>query len=161
GGGRDRRGELPGLAGPEGQRRHLGRRAPRRLGIPPASDTRRVSDTGLRASKTRGLTPAAPVSDPEIPAPRPAAMQGDACQGMGARGGKPRGFPPRVTTLSTMAGIEQLVDDLERSWRETQERLSDPAVYNDHREAADVGRKLKELEEPFKLAQQWREASAD
>ena len=27
-----------------------------------------------------------------------------------------------------------------------QERMSDPAVYNDHREAADVGRRLKELE---------------
>ena len=33
-----------------------------------------------------------------------------------------------------MAGIAQLVDDLERSYRETQERMSDPAVYNDRRE---------------------------
>ena len=49
--------------------------------------------------------------------------------------------------------MEELVDELERSYRETQERLSDPAVYNDHREAADVGRKLKELEAPYKLAQ--------
>ena len=31
--------------------------------------------------------------------------------------------------------------------------MSDPAVYNDHREAADVGRRLKELERPYKLAQ--------
>ena len=54
------------------------------------------------------------------------------------------------------AAIENLVDELERSYRETQERLSDPAVYNDHREAADVGRKLKELEAPHKLAQEWR-----
>jgi peptide chain release factor 1 len=55
-----------------------------------------------------------------------------------------------------MADFEQLVDELERSYRETQERLSDPSVYNDHREAADVGRRLKELEGPYKLAQEWR-----
>src|SRR4051812_38994130 len=60
-----------------------------------------------------------------------------------------------------MAGIEQLIEDLERSYKETQERMSDPAVYNDHREAAEVGRRLKELEEPHKLAQQWRAATAD
>src|ERR671933_461059 len=57
-----------------------------------------------------------------------------------------------------MAGIDQLVEDLERSYRETQERLSNPSVYNDHREAAEVGRRLKELEGPYKLAQEWRGA---
>jgi peptide chain release factor 1 len=55
-----------------------------------------------------------------------------------------------------MAGMEELIDELDRSYRETQARLSDPAVYNDHREAADVGRKLKELEAPHKLAEEWR-----
>ena len=60
-----------------------------------------------------------------------------------------------------MPGIDQLVEDLERSYRETQERLSDPSVYNDHREAAEVGRRLKELEGPHKLAQDWRAAQAD
>jgi peptide chain release factor 1 len=60
-----------------------------------------------------------------------------------------------------MAGIESLVGELERSYTETQERMSDPAVYNDRREAADVGRRLKELETPYKLAQAWREARAD
>ena len=40
--------------------------------------------------------------------------------------------------------FEQLVDDLERSYRETQERMSDPSVYNDHRQAAELGRTLKE-----------------
>ncbi len=60
-----------------------------------------------------------------------------------------------------MAGMDDLVDDLERSYREAQERMSDPAVYNDHREAAEVGRRLKELEEPVKLARQWREARDD
>ena len=39
--------------------------------------------------------------------------------------------------------------------------MSDPAVYNDHREAADVGRRLKQLEEPYRLAQAWRQAHAD
>jgi peptide chain release factor 1 len=60
-----------------------------------------------------------------------------------------------------MAAIDSLVDDLERSYNETRERLSDPAVYNDHREAADVGRRLKELEAPHKLAVEWREVRAD
>src|SRR3954453_23075312 len=39
--------------------------------------------------------------------------------------------------------------------------MSDPAVYNDHREAADVGRRLKQLEGPYELAQKWRLARAD
>jgi peptide chain release factor 1 len=56
-----------------------------------------------------------------------------------------------------MAAIEDLVDELDRSYRETQERMSDPAVFNDHREAAEVGRRLKELEAPYKLAQERRE----
>src|SRR3954465_12418919 len=60
-----------------------------------------------------------------------------------------------------MAGIEQLIDELERSYRETQERLSDPDVYNDHTEAAQVGRRLKELETPFKLTEEWRQVAAD
>jgi peptide chain release factor 1 len=34
-------------------------------------------------------------------------------------------------------------------------------VYNDHREAAEVGRRLKELEAPWKLAQQWKQARED
>jgi peptide chain release factor 1 len=60
-----------------------------------------------------------------------------------------------------MAGIDELVNDLERSYRETQERMSDPAVYNDHREAAEVGRRLKELEGPHKLAQEWQSTRDD
>ena len=59
------------------------------------------------------------------------------------------------------ATIESLIDDLERSYTEVQERMSDPAVYNDHKEAAEVGRRLKELETPYKLAQEWREARDD
>jgi peptide chain release factor 1 len=57
--------------------------------------------------------------------------------------------------------FEQLIEDLERSHQEAQERMSDPAVYNDHREAAEVGRRLKELEGPYRLAQEWRQTRAD
>jgi len=57
--------------------------------------------------------------------------------------------------------MEPLVDELERSYRETQERLGDPSVYNDHREAAEVGRRAKELQGPVKLAQEWREVRDD
>jgi peptide chain release factor 1 len=60
-----------------------------------------------------------------------------------------------------VASVELLVEELERSYRETQERMSDPAVYNDHREAAEVGRRLKELEAPHRLAQEWRAATSD
>jgi peptide chain release factor 1 len=60
-----------------------------------------------------------------------------------------------------MAALDELVSELDRSYAEAQERMSDPAVYNDHREAADVGRRLKELEGPWKLAQQWKQARAD
>ena len=60
-----------------------------------------------------------------------------------------------------MAEFEQLVEELERSYRETQERMSDPSVYNDRREAAEVGRRLKDLEEPSKLAQEWRATRED
>src|SRR6476660_7172444 len=57
--------------------------------------------------------------------------------------------------------MQELVDEVERSYGETQERMSDPAVYNDHREAEEVGRRLKELEAAHKLAQEWREVSED
>jgi len=77
----------------------------------------------------------------------------------GARRGGDRqgsqGYPCR------MADFEALVAELERSYRETQERLSDPAVFNDHREAAEVGRRLKELETPHRLASEWRQARSD
>jgi peptide chain release factor 1 len=63
--------------------------------------------------------------------------------------------------VATGTSIEQLLDELERNYRETQDRLADPAVYNDHREAAEVGRRLKELEAPYRLAEQWRSAVAD
>jgi peptide chain release factor 1 len=57
--------------------------------------------------------------------------------------------------------LDSLIDELERSYGETQERMSDSSVYNDHREAAEVGRKLKELETPVKIAREWRAARDD
>jgi peptide chain release factor 1 len=59
------------------------------------------------------------------------------------------------------ATLDSLVDEIERSYLETQERMSDPAVYNDRREAAGVGRRLKELETPHRLALEWRAARDD
>jgi peptide chain release factor 1 len=60
-----------------------------------------------------------------------------------------------------MSAIEQLVSELERSYAEAQERMSDPEVFSDRRAAAVAGRRLKELEEAFRLAQQWRDARED
>ncbi len=36
-----------------------------------------------------------------------------------------------------------------------------PSIYNDHRQAADVGRRLKELETPKRLADEWRQVRED
>jgi peptide chain release factor 1 len=60
-----------------------------------------------------------------------------------------------------MSSLEPLVEELERKYRETQERMGDPSLYTDHRERAAVGRRLKELEAPYQLAQEWRAISAD
>src|SRR5271154_309347 len=60
-----------------------------------------------------------------------------------------------------MSNFESLIEELERSYREAQDRLSDPAVYNDRREAEEVGRRLKKLEGSYRLAQEWRQALAD
>ncbi len=60
-----------------------------------------------------------------------------------------------------MAGLQALVEELERSYVEAQERMVDPALFADHKQAASAGRKLKELGGPYKLAQAWREAVED
>jgi len=60
-----------------------------------------------------------------------------------------------------MATLDQLADELERSHAELQDRLADPAVYSDHREAADLGRRLKELEPALRAAREWRQATTD
>jgi peptide chain release factor 1 len=59
------------------------------------------------------------------------------------------------------AGFDSFIDELERSYLGVRERMSDPSVYNDRREAAEVGRRLKELEGPYKLAQEWRSVRDD
>jgi len=59
------------------------------------------------------------------------------------------------------ADFENLIEELERSYLELQQRMSDPSVYNDRRDAADVGRRLKDLEGPYKLAQEWRSTRDD
>ena len=59
------------------------------------------------------------------------------------------------------AAIENLVDELERSYVEAQERMNDPSLYSDRNTAAEAGRRLKELEGPHKLAVEWREARED
>jgi peptide chain release factor 1 len=60
-----------------------------------------------------------------------------------------------------VSGIEALVAELDRSYAEAEERMADPTVYDDHRQAAEAGRRLKELEGPKRLADAWRRASAD
>src|SRR5580765_6103394 len=60
-----------------------------------------------------------------------------------------------------MAPLDRLVEELERSYTELRERQADPSVYNDHREAAEIGRRLKELEEPYRLAQAWKQGKDD
>ena len=57
--------------------------------------------------------------------------------------------------------IEQLVAELERSYADAQERMSDPEVFSDRAAAAGAGRRLKDLETPHRLAQEWRQAKTD
>jgi peptide chain release factor 1 len=57
--------------------------------------------------------------------------------------------------------IDTLVEELERSYADAQERMNDPAVYADQNTAREAGRRLKELEGPHKLAQEWRQVQRD
>jgi len=41
------------------------------------------------------------------------------------------------------AQIDSLVDELERSYAEAQERMNDPDLYSDRNAAAEAGRRLK------------------
>ncbi len=60
-----------------------------------------------------------------------------------------------------MATLDDLAEELERSHGELEERLADPNVYADPRAAADLGRRLKELDPALRAAREWRQASAD
>ena len=65
----------------------------------------------------------------------------------GGSGRRSRGDLAETTRLASSHGrYRPAGHELERSYEEVRERMSDPAVYNDHREAAEVGRRLKELE---------------
>ena len=68
-----------------------------------------------------------------------------------------RGYPEAVVAST----IDTLVEDLERSYADAQERMNDPDLYSDRNAGAAAGRRLKELEGPYKLAVEWREASGD
>src|SRR5262245_44177052 len=52
--------------------------------------------------------------------------------------------------------IDDLVQELESSYEEARARMADPAGFNDHKTDAEAGRRLKELEGPYALAQEWR-----
>jgi peptide chain release factor 1 len=60
-----------------------------------------------------------------------------------------------------VAAVEDLISELERSYGEAQERMSDPAVFSDRQAAAEAGRRLKELEGAHRLAQEWRATHDD
>jgi peptide chain release factor 1 len=57
--------------------------------------------------------------------------------------------------------FESRIDELERAYLEAQTRMGEPSVYNDHREAAEVGRRLKDLEPAYKLIQELRAVRDD
>jgi peptide chain release factor 1 len=57
--------------------------------------------------------------------------------------------------------VERLIEELERSYGEAQERMSDPAVFSDRQAAAEAGKRLKELEGAHKLAGDWRATNDD
>jgi peptide chain release factor 1 len=51
--------------------------------------------------------------------------------------------------------VESLIEELNRSYGEAQERMSDPAIFSNRQAAAEAGRRLKELEVAHKLAEEW------
>ena len=57
--------------------------------------------------------------------------------------------------------LDKLIDELERTHDELQRKMADPAVYSDHREAAELGRRLKQLEPAVRAAREWRSARTD
>jgi len=60
-----------------------------------------------------------------------------------------------------VARLDSIVEELERSYAELQERMGDPSVYADRREAAELGRRLKDLEPAVSAARAWRQVSND
>src|SRR6188472_895077 len=63
--------------------------------------------------------------------------------------------------LIAVSQMDSLIEELERSYADAQERMSDPAIFSDRQQAAEAGRRLKDLEGPYKLAQEWRSTNED
>jgi peptide chain release factor 1 len=57
-----------------------------------------------------------------------------------------------------MAAIDNLIDEIERSYEELNAQLADPEVLGDHSRYADVARKHAELQQVYDLARRFREA---
>src|SRR5438034_6074530 len=57
--------------------------------------------------------------------------------------------------------LERLIEELERSDGEAQERMADPAVFSDRQAAAEAGKRLKALEVAHKLAEDWHATHDD
>ena len=116
-----------------------------------------------------GITKIALTVEGERTRPRRRRVRGGCADGEGELPGvegarlRARDHAGRAATLIAVMAtdFDNLIDELERSYSEVQERMSDPSVYNDHREAAEVGRKLKSLEAPHKLAVEWHAARDD
>jgi peptide chain release factor 1 len=57
--------------------------------------------------------------------------------------------------------IEQLVAEIEARFKDLQRQLGDPAVIGDRDRYAEVAKAYRELEEPARLAREWRRAKDD
>ena len=68
---------------------------------------------------------------------------------------------PQVATISPVSTIERLSTSSSAPMRRRRSGMSDPAVYNDRNLVAVAGRRLKELEAPHRLAEEWKSARAD
>jgi peptide chain release factor 1 len=66
-----------------------------------------------------------------------------------------------ILTDAMSESVERLIEELDRSYGEAQERMSDPAVFSDRQAAAEAGKRLKELEGAHKLAGDWRATNDD
>jgi peptide chain release factor 1 len=57
--------------------------------------------------------------------------------------------------------IEQLVEQIEARYAESERQMSDPEVIGDRKRLADAGRLFRQLEPAVKLAEEWRRARDD
>ena len=57
--------------------------------------------------------------------------------------------------------VEELVSQIETSFKELEEQMSDPEVIADRERYAEVGRAYRQLQAAAELARQWRAATDD